>query len=158
MEEKIIQQRLKEVCKALGISERMFALSIGKSGSYINSLRKTKGDGIPSDVLTKISVAFPLVNRDFIIEGIGDPLLDETDTLTPAYGIQPTPDNYKELCMAYRQDLAEARDEIKRLREAYFQLLESNNRLMSNYSALQAACLKTGTNPVDRDVFETKKA
>lgn len=158
MEEKIIVTRLKEVCRSLGVSERKFSVSIGKSTGYINSLRKTKGEGIPSDVLSKISDAFPQVNREYISEGIGDPLLDETDTLRPPYGVQPAADNYKELFLAYRQDLAEARDEIKRLREAYFQLLESNNILMANYSALQAACLQTGTNPMSRDIIETKKA
>lgn len=159
MEEKIIQKRLKAVCEALGISDRKFAISIGKSGGYINSLRKTKGDGIPSDILSKISEVYPTVNRDYLLEGVGDPLNDETDTLSQfPNGHQPEPDNYKELCMAYRQDLADAREEIKKLREAYFQLLETSNKLLSDYAALQALCIKEGVPHTYRDDYETKKA
>lgn len=144
MTEKIIQTRLKALCRALGVSERKFASSIGKSGGYINSLRKTKGDGIPSDVLSKISEVYPMISRDFILEGKGDPLLDETDTLRPPYFVDLKPDDYKELCMAYRQALADAREEITRLREAYFQLMETNNRLMANLASLNAAMIKAG--------------
>ena len=158
MTEKIIQARLRAVCKALGLSERKFSLSIGKSDGYINSLRKTKGDGIPSDVLSKISEIYPTVNRTYLLEGIGDPLLDETDTLSQfPLGAQPGPDNYKELCMAYRQDLADARDEIKRLREAYFMLMETNNKLLADLATLQAACLKIGMDVDVRASIEPPK-
>lgn len=144
MEEKIIQTRLKNVCKALGISERKFALSIGRSDGYVNSLSKTKGEGIPSNVLSKISDIYPMVNKDYILAGHGEPLLDETDTLRPPYFVDLKPDDYKELCMAYRQALADAREEITRLREAYFQLMETNNRLMANLASLNAAMIKAG--------------
>lgn len=174
MTEKIIQARLRAVCKALGLSERKFSLSIGKSEGYINSLRKTKGDGIPSDILSKISEVYPSVNRTYLLEGIGDPLLDETDTLSQfPLGAHPGPDNYKELCMAYRQGLADAREEIKKLREAYFLLMETNNRLMADLASLHAsilasqsasptisqpASLQTSPQSESRDNYETKKA
>lgn len=155
MEEKIIQVRLKAVCEALGISMRKFSLNIGRSGGFINSLRKTKGDGITSDLLSKISEVYPMVNRDYILEGIGEPLLDETDTLAifPS-NYQPQADNYKELCMAYRQDLADAREEIKRLREAYLQLVEKNNKLLVNLAALQTASLN-GVSPSESNEPQT---
>lgn len=85
-----------------------------------------------------------MISRDFILEGKGDPLLDETDTLRPPYFVDLKPDDYKELCMAYRQALADAREEITRLREAYFQLMETNNRLMANLASLNAAMIKAG--------------
>lgn len=163
MEEKLIQTRLKAVCEALGISMRQFSLSINRSAGFINSLRKTKGDGITSDLLSKISEVYPMVNRDYILEGIGEPLLDETDTLSifPST-FQPQANNYKELCMAYRQDLADAREEIKRqsevikrLQEAYFQLLDTNNKLQANLTAVLTASLK-GVPPSEGDA--TKKA
>lgn len=139
MEEKVIQTRLKDVCKALGISLRQFSLSIGRSAGFITSLGKTKGDGITSDLLSRISDTYPMVNREYILEGKGDPLLDETDTLSILpHTFPPDADNYKELCMAYRQDLAEAREEIKKLRDAYFKLIETNNKLMSEIAALQS--------------------
>lgn len=156
MTEKIIQTRLRIVCKALGLSERKFSLSIGKSEGYINSLRKTKGNGIPSDVLSKISEVHPAVNRSYLLEGIGDPLLDETDTLSLFPGTQPGPDNFKELCMAYRQDLVDAREEIKKLREAYFLLMETNNKLMADLASLHASILSSQA--VSRDNIDTKKA
>jgi len=167
MEEKIIQARLKAVCEALGISMRQFSLSIGRSAGFINSLRKTKGDGITSDLLSKISEVYPMVNRDYILEGNGEPLLDETDTLSVfPHTFQPQADNYKELCMAYRQDLADAREEIKRLRDAYYKLMEANNKLLADYASLSAFLL-TSQKPVSiqaasqsvcRDNIETKKA
>lgn len=139
MVEKIIKERLKLVCKALGVSERHFSISIGKSSGYVNSLQRIKGEGIPSDVLSKILDVYPMVSKDYILTGNGDPLLDETDTLSQFPNArQPEADNYKELCMAYRQDLADAREEIKKLREAYFQLMEANNKLMAEWAALQA--------------------
>ena len=139
MTEKIIRERLRFVCEALGVSERRFSLSIGKSGGYVNSLQKIKGEGIPSDVLSKILDVYPMVNKDYILTGNGDPLLDETDTLSQFPNArQPEADNYKELCMAYRQDLADAREELKKLREAYFQLMEANNKLMAEWATLQA--------------------
>lgn len=144
MTEKIIQTRLKALCRALGVSERKFASSIGKSGGYINSLRKTKGDGIPSDVLSKISEVYPMISRDFILEGKGDPLLDETDTLMPPYFVDLKPDDYKELCMAYRKALADAREDLTKMREAYFKLMDTNNNLMAHLAALHAAVIKGG--------------
>ena len=108
--------------------------------------------------MSKISEIYPTVNRTYLLEGIGDPLLDETDTLSQfPLGAQPGPDNYKELCMAYRQDLADARDEIKRLREAYFMLMETNNKLLADLATLQAACLKIGMDVDVRASIEPPK-
>ena len=152
--------------EALGVSMRHLSLSIGRSAGWVNSLGKTKGDAISSEDLSKIIKAFPTANSNYILTGKGSPLLDETDTLADfPDSYTPESTDYKELCMAYRQDLAdtrhdltEARDEIRRLREAYFQLLETNNRLMESYTNLQAACLKTGINPLERDKYETKNS
>lgn len=156
MEEKIIQARLKAVCKALGISLRKFSLSIGRSAGFITSLGKKKGDGITSELLSKISEVYPIVNRNYILEGNGSPLLDETDTLSILpHTFPPEADNYKELCMAYRQDLAEAREEIKKLREAYFKLMESNNKLMAEITAIEVASVK-GVSPLP--TMKQKKA
>lgn len=177
MQEKIIYLRVKEVISALGISARQFCSSIGKSDGWVTSLRNTKSDGIPSDTLSKILETFPTVNRDYILEGSGEPLLDETDTLAQfPHTYQPAPDNYKELFLAYRQDLADTRNELNRLRDAYSNLLETNNRLMADYVALQTIALQAGiqlptlrngilqpgfhpdTTTPYRDSFETKKA
>lgn len=83
-------------------------------------------------------------------------MLDETDTLSILpHTFPPEADNYKELCMAYRQDLAEAREEIKKLREAYFKLMESNNKLMAEITAIEVASVK-GVSPLP--TMKQKKA
>lgn len=157
--ENYMNERILKVCESLGISKRQFGISIGRSGGWVGSLATKKGQSISLDDLQKILLTYPAVNKDYILSGNGDPLLENVDTLSDfPDSYMPEADNYKELCMAYRQDLADARDEIKRLREAYFQLLEKSNNLMESYSTLQAACLKTGINPMERDILETKKA
>ena len=159
MNEKIIYTRIHAVLNALGISGRNFSISIGKSDGYVTSLKYAKQDSIPSAVLSKILELYPAVNKDYILTGNGEPLRADIDTLTEfSESYEPQPGDYRELCMAYRKDLADLREEAHRLREAYLQLMENHNKLMQNYSELQAACLKTGINPMDRDTFETKKA
>lgn len=85
-----------------------------------------------------------MISRDFILEGKGDPLLDETDTLMPPYFVDLKPDDYKELCMAYRKALADTREDLTKMREAYFKLMDTNNNLMAHLAALHAAVIKGG--------------
>lgn len=159
MKERVMYPRMLAVTRALGISNRKFCLSIGKSEGWVTSLRSTKYDAIPSDTIRKILQTYPMINRDFILEGKGEPILDETDTLsTLPQSYQPEADNYKELCMAYRQDLADTRQELARLREAYFQLLDKNSMLMASLAALQASQIAEETEDESRDEEETKKA
>ena len=143
-----MKERVSNVCKALGVSMRQFGIVIGRSGGWVNSLSTLKTPAVSSEDISRILDAYPAVNKDYILSGIGDPLRDDADTLSEfPESFEPRPDDYRELCMAYRQDLAEMREETRRLREAYLLLLENNNKLMENYSILQAACLKTGINP-----------
>lgn len=149
MAKKMIQLRLMSVGEALGISMRQLSLSIGRSPGWVNSLEKTKGDGISSEDLSKIIDTYPTVSKDYLLTGEGSPLREDVDTLGHPF-FQPKGDDYKELCMAYRQDLADAREDIRRLREAYFKLVDYNNQLLEEYSLLQAACLKAGITPLSR--------
>ena len=155
MAKKMIQLRLMAVGEALGISMRQLSLSIGRSAGWVNSLGKIKSDGISSEDLSKIIEMYPTVNKDYLLTGEGSPLRDDVDTLGHSF-FRPKGDDYKELCMAYRQDLADARDEIRRLREAYFRLVDTNNQLLEEYSLLQAACLKAGISPLSRAELGTK--
>lgn len=145
MAKKQIQLRLMAIGKALGISMRQLSLSIGKSEGWVTSLEKTKKDGISSEDMSKIFETFPMVNKVYLLEGKGEPIREDADTLAELpQSYEPESDNYRELCMAYRQDLADARGEIRKLREAYFLLMEKNNSLMSDLAALQSTLIKRG--------------
>lgn len=155
MKEGTMKARLQEVCKNLGISMRQFGLKIGYSESWANAVKNT----ITTMAINNILSTFPMVNKEYILTGQGEPILDETDTLAElTESHQPESTDFKELCMAYRQDLADAREEIKKLREAYFQLLETQNKLMADYASLQTASLKGGYQDMPRDNRGTKKA
>ena len=58
--------------------------------------------------------------------------------------------------MAYRADLADTREDLRRQREAYFALMEVNNKLFAELARIQAACLAAGLKIEDRDNNETK--
>lgn len=146
---------MKAVVAALGLSARKFCFAIGKSDGWVSSLNKNKADAITSDVLRKILDTFPMVNREYLLDGSGSPLLDETDTLDDIPGYEPEADDYKELCMAYRRELADMREEARRLRNAYMDLLDSSNRILESCAMLQAACLKAGVPLPERDKNET---
>ena len=66
-----IQQRLCELAKALGKSNREFSRSIGKSDNYVASL----GNDISLGVVNKISTVYPQVNILWLITGEGDKML-----------------------------------------------------------------------------------
>ncbi len=153
MEEKIMKLRLDAVAKALGISSSKLGVSIGRSTGYVNSLK----DGISTADLSKIIEAYPAVNLNYILSGKGSPIREDVDTLTELQDIyEPEADDYRELCMAYRADLADTREDLRRQREAYFALMEVNNKLFAELARIQAVCLAAGLKIVDRDNNETK--
>lgn len=158
MAKKQIQLRLIAIGRALGISMRQLSLSIGKSEGWVSSLEKTKGDGISSEDMSNIFETYPMVNKEFLLEGKGEPIREDADTLAELpLSYEPEADNYRELCMAYRQDLADTREDLRRQREAYFSLMEVNNQLFAELARLQAACLAAGLKIPDRDSVDTNK-
>lgn len=145
MAKKQIQLRLNAVGEALGISMRQLAKSIGRSEGWVSSLSNLKGDGISSEDLSKIIDTYPEVNKDYLLTGNGSPIREDYDTLTELPDTyEPKSDDYRELCMAYRADLAETREDLRRQREAYFALMEVNNKLFAELARIQAACLAAG--------------
>lgn len=76
-EETIFHHRFTTLVSALGISERKFSKSIGKSLSYIG----TVGDDIALGVALKILNTYPSVNKDFLFYGEGEPLLSQEEML-----------------------------------------------------------------------------
>lgn len=143
--------------RILGISMRQLSMSIGKSEGWVSSLEKTKGDGISSEDMSKIFETYPMVNKEFLLEGKGEPIREDADTLAELpQSYEPEADNYRELCMAYRADLAETREDLRRQREAYFALMEVNNKLFAELARIQAVCLAAGLKIEDRDNNETK--
>ncbi len=76
----MIQLRLMSVGEALGISMRQLSMSIGRSPGWVNSLEKTKGDGISSEDLSKIIDTYPTVSKDYLLTGEGSPLREDVDT------------------------------------------------------------------------------
>lgn len=138
MEENFIKLRLEALCKALGISMRQFGISIGRSGSWVSSLSKIKTDAITTRDMSKILDIYPRANIGYLLTGNGSPLLD--DVAPPQGQTSPMDEivNYKDLCTAYRQDLAEAREEIRKLRDSYLDLMQQFNRLLVQFSVQTA--------------------
>lgn len=73
LKQKMIKQRLLDICKALGISASEMSITIGMSRPYIANLKKD----ITTEVLLNIHTKFPSVNIMRIITGEGDILLDD---------------------------------------------------------------------------------
>lgn len=152
-----MKSRLEELGKALGVSMRQFGLTIGRSGGWVNSLAQIKSDSINTQDLTRILEAYPTVNIAYILTGKGNPIVDDA-SVSQDYATAHCSDSpdYKELCTAYRQDLADAREEIRKLRESYFQLLDTNNQLMAEVSRLQISLIQSEKAALYRDSSETK--
>ncbi len=152
-----MKSRLEMLGKALGVSMRQFGLTIGRSGGWVNSLAQIKSDSINTQDLTRILEAYPNANVAYILTGKGSPVLEDTLEVQDyaAANATDSPD-YKELCIAYRQDLADAREEIRKLRESYFQLLDTNNHLMAEVSKLQMSLIQSDAASMFRDRIETK--
>lgn len=149
---------------ALGVSMRQLSMSIGKSEGWVSSLEKTKGDGISSEDMSKIFETYPMVSKEYLMEGKGNPIREDYDTLAHLPDTyEPEADDYRELCMAYRADLADTRTELadtredlRRQREAYFALMEVNNKLFAELTRIQALCLAAGLQLSDRDKSDPK--
>lgn len=65
-----VKERLEKYISAKNISVRSFSLSIGMSGNYVSSMRKS----IHPRVLTKISELYPDLNTNWLLTGEGEML------------------------------------------------------------------------------------
>lgn len=74
-EKSIYYHRLNAIANALGVSQRQFGVSIGKSLGYIGSV----GDDIALSVAKKILDVYPLVSLKYLMCGEGDVLLSSPE-------------------------------------------------------------------------------
>lgn len=72
MEEATVKGRLLEYLKAKRISQTEFTRNIGVSSTYIGAMRK----GIPADKLRIIGRQYPDLNREWLLYGDGEMLID----------------------------------------------------------------------------------
>ncbi len=146
--------RITALCRELGISARKFAVSIGHSTGWVTSLERLKKPTISTEDVNKILSIYPSVSRHYLLTGEGKIFKDDADTLDE-YPDSHMPEDYRELYLSYRKDLAETRKEASVLRESYLSLLDKYNHLLENYMSLQTQLLAASE---ERDKIETKKA
>lgn len=69
-----LKSRLIDFCNALGITPRSFSISIGKSPTYISSMK----ENITVEVINNILFKYPNINIYWLLNGQGDMLNDST--------------------------------------------------------------------------------
>lgn len=72
MEQNTVKSRLLEYLKAKRISQTEFTRNIGVSSTYIGAMRK----GIPAEKLRIISRQYPDLNREWLLYGDGEMIID----------------------------------------------------------------------------------
>lgn len=66
--------RITTIREALGFSkQRPFARALGVNASYVNRLESDKQE-ISRSFIDRLCGAFPQVNREYLIHGVGEPL------------------------------------------------------------------------------------
>lgn len=75
MEQTTVKSRLLEYLKSKRISQTEFTRNIGVSSTYIGAMRK----GIPADKLRIITRAYPDLNREWLLYGDGDMIIDPSE-------------------------------------------------------------------------------
>ena len=139
MDENSFASRLAALTEDLHISERAFSDSIGKSTSYINTLKKENSS--PSlSVVTSILDAYPKVNLYWLVLGVGSMYLSDEDAKTfTEEKNQSTNKDYKALFEEYRKENAELRRELHEAHNTLFELMKKNGTLMEENTALHLA-------------------
>lgn len=74
--EKTITQRIKQVLKYNGVSEKSLAADLGIAQSTINSALKPNKDKVSTKIMEGIIKRFPEVNSEWLLTGEGEMLVD----------------------------------------------------------------------------------
>ena len=86
-EESTVKSRLLEYLKVKRITQTEFTKALGVSPTYVGAMRK----GIPASKLKKISDLYPDLNRDWLLYGEGEMLIDveskEREKLSEEYEV-----------------------------------------------------------------------
>ncbi len=139
MDENTFAGRLIALREELQLSERAFSDSIGKSVSYINTLKKENSS--PSlTVLTSIIDTYPQVSLYWLALGVGSMYLsdEESKFLTEEKKSSSNKD-YKILFEEYRKENAELRKELHETHNTLIELMKKNGALMEENTALRLA-------------------
>ncbi len=141
MDKNNFAQRLIALIEDLHISERAFSDKIGKSMSYINTLKKENSS--PSlSVVTSILDAYPQVNLYWLTLGVGTMYLSDEDRKT-YFGDKKTSVNqdYKSLFEEYRNENAQLRQELHDTHDAILEMMKKNGALQEENTALRLAAI-----------------
>ena len=141
MDKNNFAQRLIALIEDLRISERAFSDKIGKSMSYINTLKKENSS--PSlSVVTSILDAYPQVNLYWLTLGVGTMYLSDEDRKT-YFGDKKTSVNqdYNSLFEEYRNENAQLRQELHDTHDAILEMMKKNGALQEENTALRLAAI-----------------
>ena len=139
MNENTFAARLIALREKLQLSERAFSDSIGKSVSYINTLKKENSS--PSlTVLTSIIDTYPQVSLYWLALGVGSMYLsDEESKLLTDEKKSSSNKDYKSLFEEYRKENAELRKELHEAHSTLIDMMKKNGTLMAKNTALRLA-------------------
>lgn len=139
MNENTFAARLIALREKLQLSERAFSDSIGKSVSYINTLKKENSS--PSlTVLTSIIDTYPQVSLYWLALGVGSMYLsDEESKLLTDEKKSSSNKDYKSLFEEYRKENAELRKELHEAHSTLIDMMKKNGTLMAENTALRLA-------------------
>lgn len=76
-----VKTRLAEFLKSQKISKAEFCRQLGLSPTYVNAMRKS----LPADRVRQIIMQYPNLNRDWLLYGDGEMLIDAPSDLAPTY-------------------------------------------------------------------------
>ncbi len=139
MDKNNFAERLIALIEDLQVSERAFSESIGKSMSYINTLKKENSS--PSlTVITSILDAYPQVNLYWLALGVGSMYLSDEDAKNLMDEKKTsTNKDYKALFEEYRKENAQLRQELHENHGTLIELMKKNGALMEENTSLRLA-------------------
>lgn len=105
-----IKERIQILARNAGLSERQFSLSIGKSESFIRTIKENVG----SDTIRNILIAYPDVNPYWLLLGTGDMFIKDKEASTIKQDTQLYIESLKEQVVQLKE-IIRTKDEIVEL-------------------------------------------
>ena len=131
--------RLIALIEDLQVSERAFSDSIGKSMSYINTLKKENSSPRLA-VITSILDVYPQVNLYWLALGVGSMYLSDEEVKSITDEEKPSSNkDYKALFEEYRNENAQLRQELHESHNTLIEIMKKNGALMEENTTLRLA-------------------
>lgn len=133
--EESMKQRLMRFIKSQNLSQGKFERMCGMSNGYLCNIKQSIG----SSKIQSIAMAFPQLNTEWLLTGVGDMLNEGYTTFDPVGVATPTAPNLENEIILLKAQLEEKEKMIALLQKQLAELNELHRALMSAFTNVVAS-------------------